>query len=501
MHSSYKLLVVSVISIFTLFVVSAEAQTVYFYNGAFQLSGNGRVYNGTTTTFSYTVCALTAYQGQGFSHITFEIPLCTPALSVVSCSPGNCTIGPDPTTGIDGIKWDDTLTVGQCRNYSFSLQGNVPSGNITVAIKAGNCNQTNSCDTEVICGPGCGQSPTPTRTATKTPTASRTPCVSATPTRSKTPTSSRTPCRTSTKTPTPTKTPTGVPSSTPTNTPLPRLSCDAGGPYAEIPCGQGVATLQLDGTRVNGGDTDGLVYIWGSDCPNHTFDNVSAISPRMTFTSTAQDKTPIYCQVSLIISDVETGVRHSSSCFGLVSVGECKTDCLGQVGGTAQFDNCGVCNGDGTSCLNCEDTNVAATLVKLDSNAGTQRALIESAVKLLLKTASTDKATKAYAASTLKEAEALYLQSWGFIWSIPQVLTSCPAAFCAEISHSGFIEGYNANSESLNGILREAVRRLRKFGGKTKSVTRLLNRGRKLNEENFALSASLPPATSSCVGK
>lgn len=103
---------------------------------AFRVSYGGRVFDGTNTTFTYAVVGTGSRPD--LSHFDVEIPLCTPELVVVSTSPASpVTFGVDPTTGIDGVKWDQPLQVTDSRAYSITFAGDVPEGSVLVAVKDG----------------------------------------------------------------------------------------------------------------------------------------------------------------------------------------------------------------------------------------------------------------------------------------------------------------------------------------------------------------------------
>ena len=197
---------------------SANAETVLLWNGQFSVAFNGSNYDGANTSYSYTVCTLQAIPAQGFSHIVFELEMCSPSLQVTSCSPGNCSVNTDPTTQVFGVKWDDSISNGQCKDYSFAIAGNHGTQLNTVVIKAGNCTGAN-CNPGLLSGPSCSPgdpTATPTATATNTPTHTAT----STSTNTATNTATNTPTETSTATPTetPTSTPTETPTATPTET-------------------------------------------------------------------------------------------------------------------------------------------------------------------------------------------------------------------------------------------------------------------------------------------
>lgn len=106
----------------------------------FGVSYGGRVYDSATnqTTFTYTVAGTSAAP-HDLSHFDIEIPSCTPPLLIAATAPTQAvSFGVDPTTGVDGIKWDTGLKVSETRTYSISFIGSVAEGAVGVAVKASN---------------------------------------------------------------------------------------------------------------------------------------------------------------------------------------------------------------------------------------------------------------------------------------------------------------------------------------------------------------------------
>lgn len=112
---------------------------------------NGSVFNGTQTTFTYTVSG--TGQSPALSHFDLSLPDCTPPLDLIAFTPSDAvSLGVDPTTGIDGIKWDLPLGENNTRIYSLSFLGYVAEGIITAAVKNGDGFFTVS-----VGGPSCPQ--------------------------------------------------------------------------------------------------------------------------------------------------------------------------------------------------------------------------------------------------------------------------------------------------------------------------------------------------------
>lgn len=104
---------------------------------SFAVSYGGKTYDSATnqTTFSYVVTGVD--QRPDLSHFDIGLPECSPALLVVGTSPTDAvSFGVDPTTGIDGIKWDLPLKTTESRTYSITFFGNVVEGSVQVAVKA-----------------------------------------------------------------------------------------------------------------------------------------------------------------------------------------------------------------------------------------------------------------------------------------------------------------------------------------------------------------------------
>jgi hypothetical protein len=108
-------------------------------NNGFSVTYGGRSYNIATdqTTFTYTVSGTNV--PPDLSHFDLEIPTCETALEVIAYNPAEAvSFGIDPTTGVNGIKWDLPLKMDQTRVYTITFAGDVAEGDITAAVKAGN---------------------------------------------------------------------------------------------------------------------------------------------------------------------------------------------------------------------------------------------------------------------------------------------------------------------------------------------------------------------------
>lgn len=164
-------------------------------------------------------------------------------------------------------------------------------------------------------------------------------------------------------------------------------------------------------------------------------------------------------------------------------------------------DRCGVCNGDGTSCLGCEDTNIQQTQVTMDSTSLAQKKLVFRAARELERSASTsDRRTRKYVQSLRVRAQQLYESSWGLTWSIPTIITSCSnTEFCVQVSNTGTISQFNNNSQALKKLAAGAAKRLKRLSSaKARSAKSITSKAAKLHDANLSESAKVPANISAC---
>ena len=118
-------------------IVAAQSVATSAKLLAFNVSYDGRTYDSAAnqTTFAYTATGVD--QRPDLSHFDIGIPSCTPALLIVGTNPTDAvSLGVDPTTGVDGIKWDLPLLTTASRTYTITFVGNVAEGAVDVAVKA-----------------------------------------------------------------------------------------------------------------------------------------------------------------------------------------------------------------------------------------------------------------------------------------------------------------------------------------------------------------------------
>lgn len=180
----------------------------------------------------------------------------------------------------------------------------------------------------------------------------------------------------------------------------------------------------------------------------------------------------------------------------------CSTDCLGNPNGNAVIDRCGVCDGDGTSCLGCSDSDITTAQITLDSNALVQASLVNEALYRLRRVRKPTRALSRYIKATRTEAERLYNESWLSIWSVPSVITQCTnSQFCVTISSLPLLDPFLTNTTALRDLTLDVTKRIRRNAKnrvQRRRAVDLETRAQILLDLNIQETQSIPVNISSC---
>jgi hypothetical protein len=175
-------------------------------------------------------------------------------------------------------------------------------------------------------------------------------------------------------------------------------------------------------------------------------------------------------------------------------------DCAGTVGGDKVFDQCGVCGGNGTSCLGCTENTILNDQFILDGSSHVQALMVQKALDLYLKIKK-GSAAKKYAADTATVATNLNLESWQLVWSLPTTVQTCTnALLCTSVSFSGAIGEYVNKAVAMHNLMSDVVQKIKKFGSKAQKAkaTTLANKEKKALASGLTHADSLPVETSQC---
>jgi len=283
-------------------------------------------------------------------------------------------------------------------------------------------------------------------------------------------------------------------------------------PQLGVKCSAQKATVTLDASlsfASNGGE---ITYAWTSDCPDAVFDNPNAIKPNLSFTTNI-DAVPVACKAYLTISlDGET---LQSACDTVITVDECKKDCFGIIDGTAVYDKCGICDGDGKSCLDCADIDIHGE--KTESSA-TLRSQCRKLSRLVKNYGSMNCAKTKTTRQLKRRHDTLCSQLTLHLESMPDLTSNCEKIECLKIDNRGAIEMFQAGSKELlemslrtnklmaecssGGVCTRSMKECKQSIRERKHLRKLdIAESRKLYNSLIKESLDLPPYSLSCPVK
>ena len=268
-------------------------------------------------------------------------------------------------------------------------------------------------------------------------------------------------------------------------------SCEPGGPYV-ADCQGEVTEILLEGFICSDPEGAELTYNWSTDCEESTLVGPDQPEPVLALTLPG-DGFPQACNVFLTVSD---GVNEQSY-ETTVNVAACPLDCFEVPLGTAQYDRCGVCDGndecvdcadvpfglsifdsqippvcclpteidkcgvcfgDGTSCEECVEVNVLSDINILELSFNDQvkhlRKLIRAAKRTScgLEPENLRKLTR-----MLKRLKRINNQSALFVTQIPPALNNCGEGSCVEINNQEELDSLSKLSKKLRKLARRAA--------------------------------------------
>jgi cysteine-rich repeat protein len=178
-------------------------------------------------------------------------------------------------------------------------------------------------------------------------------------------------------------------------------------------------------------------------------------------------------------------------------------DCNNQINGKAKVDRCGVCNGDGNSCLECTETSQVDKQIGLDGGARRQQEMVGSALLLASNAYKSigKKLNKKFINQTAAQASQYHLEAWKVVWEMPSTVLACGSSFCVTVSQADKIESYRQNLGDLAALTKSVLAKIRKIHPQKfrQSKLKMLRSLAGLYAGNLAVLDAIAPTTDSCI--
>lgn len=243
--------------------------------------------------------------------------------------------------------------------------------------------------------------------------------------------------------------------------------------YTGVP--QGASVTPPSGTEATDDGQSGAGTVVFAELNWTPTEDDNPSSHKVTFTFTEKDGTAV-CDLDIRVFD-----DVPPPCDGVV-------------------DQCGVCNGDGTSCLGCTEVNILSTQFSMDGNAFLQFQNIRKLNRRLVRlTRGTENATlaKKIRHRTNTNAEDLYLSSWVATWSFDSALQQCTnETLCVSVSSAPVLSTYVEAVDALYDTAARLSRKIKKLAGKKSG--KLLDAAATAQQDALSSAALIPSSQSLC---
>ena len=284
----------------------------------------------------------------------------------------------------------------------------------------------------------------------------------------------------------------------PNGTTLPGDTCDTG----ELgPCAGGIYNTACDCERVN----DPTVEICdGAD--NNCNGEIDETFPQVGGPCGISEDD---CEVTgEFICDDIGGVICDID-FSTANLDDCDIDigCDGIPGSGTIPDECGICEGDGSTCdeFECNSTDISNLLFQLDGGAKEQEQLIRRITRAIRKNSARRRRaqTNAYIKEVRVEAHELQVANWILSWTLPRISVECSSLlasnFCVLNDNTPTIDEYVGRSEELRDLGLETTKRLRRASGRKRIAKRWRNRVNNQHSINLGIAEQVPETQAVCT--
>ena len=304
---------------------------------------------------------------------------------------------------------------------------------------------------------------------------------------------------------------------------------------------QGTATiLDLDATGCVDPDGTKLSYSWKTDCEDAllTNENTANATLQLTIPGTGVAQT---CTVKVTVTDgLETASAtqnvnvtacnvdcpgtddqkdqcgvcggDGTSCldcagvpFGDAKLDKCDKcngnneclDCFGVPYGPAKEDRCGICGGDGSTCIQCTETSIKGDKAKIHGDEFVK--MLKQQTELLLKEAKPYPPIREIQSSAdrrINRAEKKNAQIKSYVLKLSDVIKSCTdTKFCTQGDNEPTLE---VIARYLRKLRRQVGRTIRQRNINNQTTNKLLNQNTKILNEKLAILDKIPRFYSEC---
>ena len=304
---------------------------------------------------------------------------------------------------------------------------------------------------------------------------------------------------------------------------------------------QGTATiLDLDATGCVDPDGTKLSYSWKTDCEDAllTNENTANATLQLTIPGTGVAQT---CTVKVTVTDgleIASATQNvnvtacnvdcpgtddqkdqcgvcggdGTSCldcagvpFGDAKLDKCDKcngnneclDCFGVPYGPAKEDRCGICGGDGSTCIQCTETSIKGDKAKIHGDEFVK--MLKQQTELLLKEAKPYPPIREIQSSAdrrINRAEKKNAQIKSYVLKLSDVIKSCTdTKFCTQGDNEPTLE---VIARYLRKLRRQVGRTIRQRNINNQTTNKLLNQNTKILNEKLAILDKIPRFYSEC---
>ena len=192
---------------------------------------------------------------------------------------------------------------------------------------------------------------------------------------------------------------------------------------------------------------------------------------------------------------ISSAGQEGVDCSAQITVQGCIRDCLGVIGGSAVYDACGECDGDGTSCLptptptpECEVQDLSTHVDLLTTYLKEQRRTLRQLLaKLHRISCAKEPRTKRFMKRARRKYRKAITQNDAYLSSYPVSISSCEQPNCILATTESTNESYSDRSELLYTLSKRAVARMRacRTGGECEGPVKQCRRRAIAREKDY----------------